>query len=53
VLLGAALAGLLWALAARAGGRTVTAASSVPFGVFLALAGWAGWVALSIGWAAR
>lgn len=50
VLLGAALAGLLWSLGKRIGGSQVTAASSVRFGSFLALAGWLGWIAGEAGW---
>jgi leader peptidase (prepilin peptidase)/N-methyltransferase len=44
VLLGAALAGLVWASAEMALGKRLTATSSVPFGVFLALAAWASWM---------
>jgi leader peptidase (prepilin peptidase)/N-methyltransferase len=52
VLLGAALAGLLWSLGQRLGGKPVTTSSSVRFGSFLALAGWTGWIAGEAGWAA-
>lgn len=41
VLLGAALAGLLWAAAQRLSGKVMTATTALPFGPFLALAGWA------------
>jgi len=45
LLLGAALAGLLWAVIERVRGNRMTATTSVPFGVFLALGGWLGWLA--------
>lgn len=41
VLLGAALTGLLWALLLHLRGDAVTATTALPFGPFLALAGWA------------
>jgi leader peptidase (prepilin peptidase)/N-methyltransferase len=41
VLLGAALAGLLWALTLRLRGVPLSPTTAVPFGPFLALAGWA------------
>lgn len=41
VLLGAALAGLCWAGLLRLRGRAMTATTALPFGPFLALAGWA------------
>ena len=41
VLLGAALAGLAWAGLSRLRGRTMVATTALPFGPFLALAGWA------------
>ena len=41
VLLGAALAGLAWAGVLRLRGRTMSATTALPFGPFLALAGWA------------
>lgn len=44
VLLGAAVAGLAWSLIGMARGQRMTGASSVPFGAFLALAGWTTWV---------
>jgi len=50
VLLGAAVAGLLWSLVLFARGHSMTAASSLPFGLFLALAAWAGWLATEAGW---
>ena len=40
VLLGAALAGLGWALLLRLRGAALTASTALPFGPFLALAGW-------------
>ncbi len=40
VLLGAALTGLLWALWLRLRGAALTATTALPFGPFLALAGW-------------
>jgi leader peptidase (prepilin peptidase)/N-methyltransferase len=40
VLLGAALAGLLWALVLRLRGVALSATTALPFGPFLALAGW-------------
>lgn len=49
VLLGSALAGLAWSLALIIGGRRLTVTSSVPFGVFLALAAWAAWIAGTVG----
>jgi leader peptidase (prepilin peptidase)/N-methyltransferase len=52
VLLGAALAGLLWSLLERARGKELTATSSVPLGTFLALAAWVGWAAGEAGWLA-
>lgn len=52
VLLGAALAGLLWCLLELVRGRPMTGLSSVPFGVFLALAAWVAWVAGAAGWLA-
>ncbi|HYZ62005.1 MAG TPA: A24 family peptidase [Acetobacteraceae bacterium] len=45
VVLGAALAGLAAALALRLRGTAMTAATAIPFGPFLALAGWAVWLA--------
>lgn len=44
VLLGAALAGLLWSLVQLARGRRLTGSSSVPFGSCLAIAAWGGWI---------
>ena len=41
VLLGAALAGLIWAGVMRLRGRAMSATTALPFGPFLALAGWA------------
>lgn len=41
VLLGAALAGLTWAGLLRLRGRAMSATTALPFGPFLALAGWA------------
>ena len=41
VLLGSALAGLAWAGLLRLRGRTMLATTALPFGPFLALAGWA------------
>ena len=41
VLLGAALAGLAWALVLRGRGQVLTATTALPFGPFLALACWA------------
>lgn len=41
VLLGAALAGLAWAGVLRLRGQTMSATTALPFGPFLALAGWA------------
>ena len=41
VLLGAALAGLGWAGLSRLRGNTMTGTTAMPFGPFLALAGWA------------
>ena len=41
VLLGAALAGLGWAGLSRLRGHTMTGTTAMPFGPFLALAGWA------------
>lgn len=41
VLLGAALAGLAWALFLRLRGRALSATTALPFGPFLALAAWA------------
>lgn len=49
VLFGAALAGLSWSLILHAAGRPITGASRLPFGVFLALAGWSGWLILQMG----
>lgn len=49
VVLGAALAGLLWCIMELARGRALDAGSSVPFGMFLALAGWAAWMAGALG----
>ena len=48
VLLGAALAGLLWSLIQLSRGRRMTGASSVPFGSFLALAAWCGWIVVGL-----
>ncbi len=48
VLLGAALAGLGWALLLRLRGDRIGLATAVPFGPFLALSGWA--VLLAGGW---
>jgi leader peptidase (prepilin peptidase) / N-methyltransferase len=44
VLFGAAAAGLFWSLILYAAGRPLTGATRLPFGVFLALAAWAGWM---------
>ena len=44
VVFAAALVGIAWSLTALVRGGTVTATSSVRFGVFLALAGWLGWI---------
>ena len=52
VLLGAAMAGLLWSFADMVRGKPLKASSSVPLGTFLALAAWAGWVAGEAGWSA-
>jgi len=52
VLLGAALAGLLWCIVELVRGRPITGLSSVPFGVFLALAAWGAWLADAAGWTA-
>jgi len=41
VLFGAALAGLGWAGLLRLRGRAMSATTALPFGPFLALAGWA------------
>jgi leader peptidase (prepilin peptidase)/N-methyltransferase len=49
VLFGAALAGILWSLTALVRGQRVTAATSVRFGTFLALAAWLGWAATAMG----
>lgn len=49
VLCGAALAGLLWALVLLVAGRRPTGTSRLPFGVFLALAAWFGWIATVTG----
>lgn len=49
VLLGAALAGLAWSLVWFIAGRRLTTTSSVPFGVFLAIAAWSAWVVASVG----
>lgn len=46
VLFGAALMGILWSLTGMLRGGAASATSSVRFGVFLALAGWLGWVSL-------
>lgn len=46
VLFGAAAAGLFWALILLATGRSLSGASRLPFGVFLALAAGGGWLAL-------
>ncbi|KKC24230.1 prepilin peptidase [Sphingomonas sp. SRS2] len=48
VLLGAALAGLLWSLIQLARGKRLTGASSVPFGSCLAVAAWGGWLAATV-----
>ncbi len=48
VLLGAALAGLAWALTPLLRGTAVTMTSSVRFGVFLALAGWSVWMVQAV-----
>lgn len=48
VLFGAAAAGLFWTLLLLAAGRPLTAASRLPFGVFLALAAGGGWLAQRI-----
>lgn len=45
VLFGAAAAGLFWTLILLAAGRSLTGASRLPFGVFLALAAGGGWFA--------
>jgi leader peptidase (prepilin peptidase)/N-methyltransferase len=45
VLFVAAAAGLFWSLILYAAGRPLTGTTRLPFGVFLALAAWAGWVA--------
>jgi leader peptidase (prepilin peptidase)/N-methyltransferase len=50
LLLGAALAGLLWCIVQLVRGRALDAGSSVPFGMFLALAGWAAWTVDALGW---
>ena len=50
VLLGAALAGLLWSLVQLARGRAMTAGTKLPFGLFLALAAWGGWISSQAGW---
>lgn len=44
VLFGAAAAGLFWSLILYASGRPLTGTSRLPFGVFLALAAWGGWL---------
>ena len=44
IVLGAALAGVLWSLIQLARGRKLTGTSSVPFGSCLALAAWGGWL---------
>ncbi len=49
VLFGAALAGLGYGLLLLAAGRSLTRKSALPFGPFLALAGWGGWLVLMIG----
>lgn len=49
VLLGAALAGLLWGLILLARGQAPTATSRLPFGAFLALAAWLGWIVTTAG----
>jgi leader peptidase (prepilin peptidase)/N-methyltransferase len=46
VLFGAAAAGLFWALILLATGRSLSGASRLPFGVFLALAAGGGWLVL-------
>lgn len=48
VLLGAALAGLLWGMAQLARGKRLTGTSSVPFGTCLALAAWGGWLVIGM-----
>ncbi len=48
VLFIAATAGLVWSLIPLARGGRVTPTASVRFGVFLALAGWLGWISQSI-----
>lgn len=56
VVLAAAMGGLLAALALKVAGRRIDATSSLPFGIFLALAGWAGWAGWATqaaGWLAR
>lgn len=49
VLLGAAMAGLAAALLLLLSGRRLSATSRLPFGPFLALAGWGVWVATATG----
>ncbi|WP_340313526.1 prepilin peptidase [Rhizorhabdus argentea] len=53
VVLGAALAGLLWCIVELARRRPLDAGSKLPFGMFLALAGWAAWVADAVGWTSQ
>ena len=50
ILLYAALAGLLWALAARMAGRRLDATTRLPFGPFLCLAGWLVWLYGPVMW---
>lgn len=50
ILFGAALAGLLWGLVLISRGQALTATSRLPFGVFLALAAWFGWLLMTAGW---
>lgn len=47
VLLGAALAGLVWSLVQIMRGQRLTGSSSVPFGTCLAIAAWIGWLAVT------
>lgn len=49
VLFAAATTGLFWSLLLIASGRRLTGLSRLPFGVFLALAAWGGWLIAQIG----